>query len=123
NKSAWFNGYTPDLITAVGLFGEDDEPPHKQVEMYGAGGEPRVNGGGFPAQIWAAYTFGVMEKTSRFDLETDQGAAVTPPPSSSAPASPSKSPTEEPTTEEPTTSAPTTEEPTGEPTTTEPTRR
>ncbi|MFF0166166.1 transglycosylase domain-containing protein [Streptomyces prasinus] len=126
NKSAWFAGYTPDLVTTVGLFGEDDKPPHPQVEMYGAGGQPRVNGGGFPAQIWSAYTFGVMEKTSKFDLETDQGAAVTPPPSSSAPASPSESPSEEPTTEEPTeeptTSEPATEEPTtSEPATEEPT--
>ncbi|MGY0069508.1 transglycosylase domain-containing protein [Streptomyces sp. QTS137] len=121
NKSAWFAGYTPDLVTTVGLFGEDDKAPHPQVEMYGAGGQDRVNGGGFPAQIWAAYTFGVMEKTSRFDLETDQGAAVAPPPSSSAPASPPASPTEEPTTEEPTTQAPTTEEPTEEPTTEPPT--
>ncbi|MCX2926756.1 transglycosylase domain-containing protein [Streptomyces sp. NEAU-W12] len=120
NKSAWFAGYTPDLVTTVGLFGEDDKAPHPQVEMYGAGGQDRVNGGGFPAQIWAAYTFGVMEETSRFDLETDQGAAVAPPPSSSAPASPSQSPTEEPTTEEPTTQAPTTEEPTTEEPTTEP---
>ena len=36
------------------------QDPRKQVPMYKAGGEPRVNGGGFPAQIWAAYTFGVM---------------------------------------------------------------
>ncbi|MEV0690873.1 transglycosylase domain-containing protein [Streptomyces sp. NPDC050388] len=131
NKSAWFAGYTPDLVTAVGLFGEDDKPPHPQVEMYGAGGEDRVNGGGFPAQIWSAYTFGVMEKTSRFDLETSQGAAVKPPPSpSSSTPTPSDTPTEEPTTEaptteppteEPTTEAPTTEPPTEEPTTTTPT--
>ncbi|MFD6326784.1 transglycosylase domain-containing protein [Streptomyces sp. NPDC058442] len=131
NKSAWFAGYTPDLVTTVGLFGEDDKPPHPQVEMYGAGGEERVNGGGFPAQIWSAYTFGVMEKTSRFDLETSQGAAVKPPPSpSSSSPTPSDTPTEEPTTEaptteppteEPTTEAPTTEPPTEEPTTEAPT--
>ncbi|MGW5970887.1 transglycosylase domain-containing protein [Streptomyces sp. NPDC055186] len=130
NKSAWFAGYTPDLVTTVGLFGEDDKPPHPQVEMYGALGKPRISGGGFPAQIWSAYTFGVMEKTSRFDLKTSQGAAVKPPPSpSSSSPSPSDSPTEEPTTEaptteppteEPTTEAPTTEPPTQEPTTTPP---
>lgn len=122
NKSAWFVGFTPDLVTAVGLFGEDDEPPHKQVEMYGAGGEPRVNGGGFPAQIWAAYTFGVTEGTSTFDLETKQGAAVEP---SSEP-SVSQTPTEEPSTEESATEepsqSPTTEAPSQSPTTQAPTQ-
>ncbi|MEG3629584.1 transglycosylase domain-containing protein [Streptomyces poriticola] len=122
NRSAWFTGYTPELVTSVGLFGEDDEPPHKQVPMYQAGGvDHRVNGGGFPAEIWAAYTFGVMDGTSKFDLDTKQGAAVrrsTPPP---ATRTPSQTPTEEPTsqaptTQEPTSQAPTTEAPTEEPT-------
>ncbi|AWW37812.1 transglycosylase domain-containing protein [Streptomyces cadmiisoli] len=96
NKSAWFTGYTPGLVTSIGLFGEDDKPPHKQVPMYGAGGEERVNGGGFPAMIWAEYTFGVMGKVTKFDLDTDQGAGVRPPPSPSTsdPQSPPPSPSE-----------------------------
>ncbi|CAL9437172.1 Penicillin-binding protein 1A [Streptomyces sp. enrichment culture] len=111
NKSAWFTGYTPDLVTSVGLFGEDPKT-YAQVPMYGAGGEDRVNGGGFPAQIWAAYTFGVLDGISRFDLQTKQGAAV----------QPTRTPTAAPTTEEPTSAAPTTEEPTSAaPTTEEPT--
>ncbi|MEU8987370.1 transglycosylase domain-containing protein [Streptomyces sp. NPDC048558] len=111
NKSAWFTGYTPDLVTSVGLFGEDAKT-HAQTKMYGAGGEDRVNGGGFPAQVWAAYMFGVTDPDARFDLDTDQGAAVQP--------TWTPTPTEEPTTEEPT-DEPTTEEPTDEPTTQEPT--
>ncbi|MFE1442175.1 transglycosylase domain-containing protein [Streptomyces sp. NPDC058739] len=125
NKSAWFTGFTPNLVTSVGLFGEDDKPPHKQVPMYDAAGEDRVNGGGFPAQIWAAYTFGVMTEVTDFDLETDQGAAVeptwTPSPSASPSESPSASPTREPTTQAPTTRAPTTQPPTQTPTTPPPT--
>ncbi|MFJ7075027.1 transglycosylase domain-containing protein [Streptomyces sp. NPDC098781] len=111
NKSAWFTGYTPDLVTSVGLFGEDAKT-HAQTKMYGAGGFDRVNGGGFPAQIWAAYMFGVTATDARFDLDTDQGAAVQP--------TWTPTPTEEPTTQEPT-EEPTTEEPTEEPTTEEPT--
>ncbi len=111
NKSAWFTGYTPDLVTAVGLFGEDAKT-HAQTKMYGAGGEDRVNGGGFPAEIWASYMFGVTKADAEFDLETDQGAAVQP--------TWTPTPTEEPTTEEPT-QEPTTQEPTEEPTTQEPT--
>ncbi|MBD9732346.1 penicillin-binding protein [Streptomyces sp. H28] len=122
NKSAWFAGFTPDLVTTVGLFGEDDKPPHKQVEMYGAGGNDRVNGGGYPARIWAAYTFGVMKETSKFDLRTRQGAAVKPTRSPSVGESPSQSPSSEPPSREPTSEAPTTEPPTQDPTTEPPTQ-
>ncbi|PNV36676.1 penicillin-binding protein [Streptomyces sp. DH-12] len=122
NKSAWFTGYTPELVTSVGLFGEDPQNG-KQVPMYGAGGvDHRVNGGGFPAEIWAAYTFGVTDEVSEFDLETEQGAAVTPPPSPSRSETPSRTPSQEPTTEEPTTSAPPSTTTTAPPTTEPPTQ-
>ncbi|MEV5885603.1 transglycosylase domain-containing protein, partial [Streptomyces sp. NPDC052020] len=120
NKSAWFTGYTPDLVTSVGLFGEDPEPPHRQVPLYGAGGEDRVNGGGFPAQIWAAYTFGVLDGISRFDLETKQGAAVQPTRTVTPTPAPTPTPTEEPTTEEPTSAPPTSQTPSPTPTTQSP---
>ncbi|MFI2630171.1 transglycosylase domain-containing protein [Streptomyces collinus] len=115
NKSAWFTGYTPNLVTSVGLFGEDPKT-HAQVPMYKAGGEPRVNGGGFPAQIWAAYTFGVMGDVGKFDLETQQGAAVQPTWTPTPTQEPTKEPTQEPTTEEPSSSPPpTTEKPSSSP--------
>ncbi|MFJ4078906.1 transglycosylase domain-containing protein [Streptomyces iakyrus] len=109
NKSAWFTGYTPNLVTSVGLFGEDPKT-HAQVPMYKAGGEPRINGGGFPAQIWAAYTFGVMGDVTKFDLETQQGAAVEPTWTPTPSQTPTKEPTQEPTTEEPSSSPPPTSE-------------
>ncbi|MBV7700623.1 transglycosylase domain-containing protein [Streptomyces sp. TRM70350] len=114
-RSAWFIGYTPNLVTSVGLFGEDAKTG-KQVNMAGATGtlpgKGRVDGGGFPAHIWAAYTFGVLDEVTKFDLETTQGAAVKP--------TYTQTPTEEPTTQEPT-ETPTTEEPTETPATEEPT--
>ncbi|CAL9569550.1 Penicillin-binding protein 1A [Streptomyces sp. enrichment culture] len=130
NKSAWFTGFTPDLVTSVGLFGEDPET-HDQVPLYRAGGvDYRVNGGGFPAEIWAAYTFGVMEETSEFDLETNQGAAVKPSSTPTQSQSPSQTPSREPTTEAPTSEAPsqtpsqtpTTQPPSQTPTTQPPTQ-
>ncbi|MEU5596310.1 transglycosylase domain-containing protein [Streptomyces sp. NPDC020298] len=98
DKSAWFTGYTPDLVTSVGLFGEARKGG-AQVPMYNTGGGGRVNGGTFPAAIWAAYTFGVTHK-AKFDLNTTQGAAVeptesfsfSPPPSASTSAPPSSAP-------------------------------
>ncbi|MFJ9564372.1 transglycosylase domain-containing protein [Streptomyces fuscichromogenes] len=98
NKSAWFTGYTPDLVTSVGLFGEDAKS-HAQVSLTGATGlipgTGRINGGGYPAQIWAAYTFGVTKK-AKFDLNTELGAAVEPTQSPSQSASPSETPSQTP---------------------------
>ncbi|GCB46312.1 transglycosylase domain-containing protein [Streptomyces sp. NL15-2K] len=120
NKSAWFTGYTPDLVTSVGLFGEDAKTS-AQTKMYGAGGEDRVNGGGFPAQIWAAYTFGVSAEDTKFDLDTDQGAAVKPSAKPTPIQRPSQTPSEDPTTKEPTSEPPTSEPSTSEPPTDTPT--
>ncbi|MFE0812968.1 transglycosylase domain-containing protein [Streptomyces sp. NPDC058794] len=115
NKSAWFSGYTPELVTSVGLFGEDPKT-HAQVPMYKAGGvDYRVNGGGFPAEIWAAYTFGVMDEVTEFDLETKQGNAVKPSTSPSQSESPSQSPSQEESPEPPESEEPETEDPTSEP--------
>ncbi|MFF7949713.1 transglycosylase domain-containing protein [Streptomyces griseorubiginosus] len=114
NKSAWFTGYTPDLVTSVGLFGEDHKT-RAQAKMYGVGGEPRVNGGGFPAEIWAEYTFGVAGKNTKFDLDTDQGAAVQPTWTPSPSATPSNTPSSTPTTQKPS------QTPSQTPTTTPPT--
>ncbi|MER6464544.1 transglycosylase domain-containing protein [Streptomyces sp. NPDC001228] len=95
DKSAWFTGYTPGLVTSVGLFGESAKT-HAQVPLTGATGlipgSGRINGGGYPAKIWAAYTFEVMGDVSKFDLDTTRGTTVPPSPSQSPPPSPSDSP-------------------------------
>ncbi|GHJ35377.1 penicillin-binding protein [Streptomyces sp. TS71-3] len=115
NRSAWFSGYTPKLVTSVGLFGEAAKT-HKDskgklikqgehVSMAGAGGLPRVDGASFPARIWAAYTFKAMGSPSTFDLDTDKGDGIAPPadPTTSAP---EQTPTEAPPSTPPTESAP-----------------
>ncbi|QDQ13446.1 transglycosylase domain-containing protein [Streptomyces spectabilis] len=132
NKSAWFVGYTPKLVTAVGLFGEqpkDDGEVKRgtQVSMRGAGGKPRVDGGSFPAEIWAAYTFNATGSRTKFNLDTDMGAAVAPPPdpTTQAPPTPTTRPTrpddeDKPSTKPPSTKPPTTEPPSTKPPTTPP---
>ncbi|MEV0262152.1 transglycosylase domain-containing protein [Streptomyces sp. NPDC050617] len=110
DKAAWFAGYTPDLATVVAVMGQDPDSA-VQKPLYGAAGQPRMNGGGPPAQIWAAYTAAALEgePAADFDLDLESGG---------------EAPTDDPSTpsEAPTTSAST--EPTatsGPPTSTEPT--
>ncbi|MGW0625628.1 transglycosylase domain-containing protein [Streptomyces sp. NPDC002758] len=118
NKSAWFTGYTPDLVTSVGLFGEDQKT-HEHTTLAGATGlipgTGRINGGGYPAQIWAAYTFGVTE-TAKFNLDTDQGAAVQPTKTPTTAPPTSETPSQTPTSAPPTSKTPT-QTPTQTPTT------
>ncbi|MGW9041442.1 transglycosylase domain-containing protein [Streptomyces lydicus] len=93
NKSAWFVGYTPKLVTAVGMFGESPKGG-AQVTLKGTGGGGRVNGGGYPAKVWADYNESVLggDTGADFDLETDLGAGVPPTPTVTPSTSPSTSP-------------------------------
>ncbi|MER5443281.1 transglycosylase domain-containing protein [Streptomyces sp. NPDC002790] len=129
NKSAWFTGYTPDLVTSVGLFGEGalkTAEAGRQVSMEGAGGLPRVDGGSFPAQIWAQYTFNSSSTNAKFDLDTDMGKAVQP--TTTPPATPTDEPSTDPTPSETKSTEPTptktepSETPTSETPTTDPTQ-
>ncbi|MYY11190.1 penicillin-binding protein [Streptomyces sp. SID4919] len=119
NRSAWFTGYTPDLVTSVGLFGEvpkdrEDKNGKKvargsQTTLKGATGGGRISGGGFPARIWAEYTFGAIGKPSEFDLDIEQEQAFSPP------AEPSETPSSQPPTTLPPSRTQEEEEPDTEP--------
>ncbi|MGW6982865.1 transglycosylase domain-containing protein [Streptomyces sp. NPDC054932] len=80
DRSAWFAAYTPDLVTVVSMMGQDPDTGTLQ-SLYGALGEARIGGGGYPARIWAAYTKTALEGTDPvdFDLEVQAGAAQPPP--------------------------------------------
>ncbi|MCX5198405.1 transglycosylase domain-containing protein [Streptomyces sp. NBC_00249] len=81
DRSAWFAAYTPDLVTVVSMMGQDPDTGTLQ-SLYGALGEARIGGGGYPARIWAAYTKTALEGSDPvdFDLELQPGAAQLPPP-------------------------------------------
>ncbi|MFD8740128.1 transglycosylase domain-containing protein [Streptomyces sp. NPDC059618] len=75
DTAAWFAGYTPDLATVVAVMGQDpDTGAHKP--LYGALGQARINGGGYPAQIWAQFTRDALEGTdyTDFDLQLQPGS-------------------------------------------------
>ncbi|MFC8590863.1 transglycosylase domain-containing protein [Streptomyces atroolivaceus] len=74
DKAAWFAGYTPDLATVIAVMGQDPDTG-VQKPLYGALGLARMNGGGPPAQTWAAYTRAALQdsEVKGFDLEADEG--------------------------------------------------
>nr|WP_189039333.1 transglycosylase domain-containing protein [Streptomyces daqingensis] len=81
DKAAWFAGYTPELATVISVMGQNSETG-EQKPLYGAAGVPRVNGGGFPAEIWGDYTKAALEgePVRDFDLKTDGGDVPSAPP-------------------------------------------
>ncbi|MFF4008361.1 transglycosylase domain-containing protein [Streptomyces sp. NPDC001717] len=95
DRSAWFAAYTPNLVTVVAMMGQDPDTGTLE-SLYGALGEPRIGGGGYPARIWAAYTKTALEGTEPedFDLELQPGAVPPPPSPSFEPTTPEETPEE-----------------------------
>ncbi|PAZ09449.1 penicillin-binding protein [Streptomyces sp. SA15] len=114
NKSAWFVGYTPQLATSISMFRLDDDETKKNrefLEMFGTGGEKKIHGASFPAQIWHDYMEQALKGEPAEDFPTPDpiGEIVndvpTPTPAPTPSEEPSSaSPTPSPTPSEPTTS-------------------
>ncbi|MFG2789020.1 transglycosylase domain-containing protein [Streptomyces sp. NPDC048419] len=71
NKSAWFVGYTPQLSTAITMFRLDDNEKNKKrefLEMYGTGGQKKIHGASFPAEIWHDYMAGALKNVPPKDF-------------------------------------------------------
>ena len=105
NRSAWFVGYTPELVTAVFMFAEDPKT-HAQIPLGTAADITRVNGGSYPTSIWTAYMLKALDglPVQDFDLQapqddSGQGSATATAPPSTAP------PTTAPPTAPPTTTS------------------
>ncbi|RSS56287.1 transglycosylase domain-containing protein, partial [Streptomyces sp. WAC06614] len=80
DRAALLAGYTPDLATVVSVMGQD--PDSGQLRpLYGALGQDRVNGGGAPAQVWAAYTKAALAGTPPASFDLKAMPAPTQPPS------------------------------------------
>lgn len=81
DRSAWFAAYTPDLVTVVSMMGQDPDTGSLE-SLYGALGEARIGGGGYPARIWAQYTKTALADSDPedFDLELMPGANLPPAP-------------------------------------------
>ncbi|MFJ3335488.1 transglycosylase domain-containing protein [Streptomyces sp. NPDC086766] len=86
NKSAWFVGYTPQLSTAISMFRMDDNAENKSrtfLKMYGTGGQKKIHGASFPAQIWHDYMAEALkgQPAMPFPAPEPIGTVVNAPPS------------------------------------------
>jgi len=63
NKSAWFVGFTTDLVTAVAL--SQEGPGGSEVTITPWGGLKQITGGSWPAALWADYMAGCGGKKTK----------------------------------------------------------
>ncbi|MDO0934616.1 transglycosylase domain-containing protein [Streptomyces sp. DG2A-72] len=73
NKSAWFVGYTPQLSTSITMFRYDDDETKKNREflkMFGTGGQEKIHGASFPAEIWHDYMEQALKDQPPMDFPT-----------------------------------------------------
>jgi membrane peptidoglycan carboxypeptidase len=104
NKSAWFVGYTPQLSTAISMYRLDDNEGNKKrefLEMFGTGGEKKIHGASFPAQIWKDYMEQALKGAAvkNFPVPKPIGSVVgeTPPPTPTPTPTKSEEPEKSPT--------------------------
>ncbi|WP_406198761.1 penicillin-binding protein [Kitasatospora sp. NBC_01560] len=71
-KSVWFVGYTPELVTSVALFGQDPASG-AQVSLSGTGGIDGAAGGQYPAQIWTGYMKAALKGVPVTDFASPSG--------------------------------------------------
>ncbi|WP_280679892.1 transglycosylase domain-containing protein [Kitasatospora sp. MAA19] len=92
-KSVWFVGYTPELVTSVALFGQDPGNG-AQVSLSGVGGIDGAAGGQYPAQIWTSYMKAALkgQPVSDFQTPADGGDSSGATDLPTAPSTPSSSP-------------------------------
>jgi membrane peptidoglycan carboxypeptidase len=118
-RSAWFDGYVPQLAAAVGLYRSGPDGEELPMENLPDSGD--ITGGTFPVRIWTAYMQTALEGTDVVEFPEPANInkdAKNRPAQTSRPA-PTTSAPETSTTAPPTTAPPTPTEP--EPTTPEPT--
>lgn len=102
NKSAWFVGYTPQLVTAVSMYqiGEDGI---KADPISPFRGYDEITGGSAPLDVWTSYMTAALEGEPVLEFpERTKPVVKTPPtPTETETEKPTEEPTEKPT-EEPT---------------------
>ncbi len=96
NRSAWFVGYTPQVVGVVGLY---QVGPNGEAEPITAfGGYSQITGGTVPVRLWTAMMGPILERYEvvSFPPRANVGVATTPSPSPSPSPTPSPSPSPSP---------------------------
>ena len=85
-RSAWFNGYVPQLQAAVGLYRSDKDGGELPMEDLPNAGS--ITGGTYPARIWTAYMKAALDGSKVVPFPEPAGInkdADPPPPTTIAP--------------------------------------
>ncbi|MDO5700547.1 MAG: transglycosylase domain-containing protein [Bowdeniella nasicola] len=97
-KSAWFAGFTPQLVTVVDMY--QVGPNGEEEELTGFGGIRTIAGGTYPTQIWTHYMKAALEGTEVLEFPEPTGKRATkhpsPKPTRTETPSPTPSETESP---------------------------
>ena len=101
-RSAWFDGYVPQLQAAVGLYRSGKDGEELQMENLPNAGD--ITGGTYPARIWTAYMEKALEGTpvEQFPKPANINKDADPPTPTTTRPPATQQPTEQPTTEQPT---------------------
>jgi membrane peptidoglycan carboxypeptidase len=118
NKAVWFDGFTPQLCAAVGVYQGDGTGTIKVTNIN------EVTGGGLPVDIWTAFMKGALQGKKVLDFPSRSGVGDSAVPTPTQPPTFAPTTSAPPTTPPPPTSAPPTTAPTtsAQPTTAPPTR-
>ncbi|WP_106973459.1 MULTISPECIES: transglycosylase domain-containing protein [Streptomyces] len=91
NKSAWWVGYTPQLVTSVAMWREDPTK-HERQSLNGTAGQESIHGGALPTDVFTRYMKVALANEKKMDFPNPQpvGSEVD---SSGAPSTASAVPT------------------------------
>lgn len=97
NRSAWFVGYTPQVVGIVSLY--QVGPNGEEEEITPFGGFSQITGGSVPVRVWTAMMGPILEPLEVVDFppRANVGVDSTPSPSPSPSPTPSPSPSPSPT--------------------------
>ncbi|MBL8930705.1 MAG: penicillin-binding protein [Kineosporiaceae bacterium] len=97
NRSAWFVGFTPQLVTAVGMYrsvkNDAGDLVEGELEGWGRYRGSEIVGGTFPVRLWTTFMKDAVEGTERVDFPEPVwgGETVNPAPRVTATPTPSAS--------------------------------
>ncbi|SEJ58166.1 transglycosylase domain-containing protein [Demequina mangrovi] len=103
NKSAWFAGFTPQIVGIVSMYQVGEDGSVESITPFG--GYSDITGGTVPADVWVEMMesildrFDVVEFPERADVGTELSSSPEPEPSVTASPEPSEEPSESATPE------------------------